>query len=413
MAKKPQAHSDRDHARLSPSGASRWFECPGSPNAEAPFPRTSNVHADEGTAAHELGEICLRNECDPGDFFGGYVDIKRGKVYREEAAGDVEHDKDKGRFTVDDEMVDGARLYVETVRSHIAEGDEYEFEAKLDLTHIPGMDFGTGDFIRYRPSTKELVVIDFKYGRGVRVDVKENEQLLCYAEGTAKRFHDRGLDKVKLIVVQPRYPDKERVREWEIDAVDLVEFRYTLIEKANATMVENPPRVAGDHCRWCKAAAGCEELRNRSLAIAQIEFGEDAAPKQPAKVDDMTPGQVAALMEQADVLEIWIKAIKNRGHEIASTDGLPGWKLVHSTSHRKWKDDDDALKYLGAVVELSEEQIYADPKMKSPAAVEKLLGTKRKKEIEALIYKPPGKIILVPESDPRAPAKADAESEFA
>jgi len=408
MAKKPQAHADRDHATLSPSGASRWFECPGSPAAEAPFPRTSNVHADEGTAAHELGEICLRNDFDPVEFLGGYVDIKKGKVYREEAAGDVEHDKDKGLFTVDEEMVDGAWLYVETVRSHIAEGDEYEFEAKLDLTHIPGMEFGTGDFIRYRPSTKELVVIDFKYGRGVRVDVKENEQLLCYAEGTAKRFHNRGLDKVKLVVVQPRYPDKERVREWTIDALELVEFRYTLIDKANATMVENPPRIPGDHCRWCKAAASCEALRSHSLKVAEMEFSDE-----PPKVADMDAEKIADLMTKADVVENWIKAIKNRAHEIASNDGLPGWKLVHSTSHRKWKDDDEALKYLGAVVELTDEQIYAEPKMKSPAAVEKILGSKRKKEIEGLIYKPPGKIILVPESDPRAPAKVDAEEEFA
>ncbi len=397
-----EAHADRAHAKLSPSGAHRWFECPGSAAAEAGYPRTSNIHADEGTAAHTLAEHCVQHGFDAVDFLGGHVDIKSGKIFRHEADGD-------GIFGIDDEMVDGVQLYVDTVRGLLADGDEHEVEARLDLRHIEGMEFGTGDFVRYRPSTKELVICDFKYGRGVRVDVEDNEQLLIYAEGTAKRFHNRGLDKVKLVVVQPRFPHPDgRVREWTIEALDLVEFRFKLTEKAAATMALDAPRVPGEHCRWCKAAHDCPALQKHSLGVAEMEFADTPPP-----VDSMPVEKLAEIMVKAETLENWIKSVKNRAHEVAATDGLPGFKLVHSTSHRKWKDEQAALKYLTAVVDLADDQIYKEPKMNSPAGIEKVLGAKRKKEIANLIHKPPGKIILVPDSDPRAPAKVDATEEFA
>ena len=39
----------RDHARLSPSAAERWFACPGAPNAEAGIPESTSLAASEGT----------------------------------------------------------------------------------------------------------------------------------------------------------------------------------------------------------------------------------------------------------------------------------------------------------------------------------------------------------------------------
>lgn len=407
-----KAHTARAHARLSPSSAHRWFACPGSAAAEAGFPRTSNIHADEGTAAHTLAEACLRNNLDPGDFLGGHVNIKDGTIHREEKEG-------KNIFAVDEEMVDGVRLYVETVRGLIQEGDEYEFEAKLDLRHIDGMEFGTGDFVRYRPATRHLAVVDLKYGRGVPVRVKRNEQLLTYAEGTATRFHNRGVSEVQLVIVQPRCPAPKEdedvewlspsgtARAWSLDVLDLAEFRADLTHAASATLADDAPRIPGDHCRWCKAAPTCDALREKSLAVAEMEFAVE-----PPKVADMDAEKIAALLPQVELLEIFAKAVKQRGHEIASADGLPGYKLVHSTSHRKWKDEADAVKYLETVVELDEDQIYVEPKVRSPAQIEKVLGAKRKAEIAGLIHKPPGKIILVPEGDPREPARPDAESEF-
>ena len=48
------------HAILSASGASRWMACPPSARLEQQFPQSTSTYAEEGTLAHELGEITLR-----------------------------------------------------------------------------------------------------------------------------------------------------------------------------------------------------------------------------------------------------------------------------------------------------------------------------------------------------------------
>ena len=49
------------HALLSPSGAGRWIACPPSARLESSFPNRSTSAADEGTLAHSLSELYLRN----------------------------------------------------------------------------------------------------------------------------------------------------------------------------------------------------------------------------------------------------------------------------------------------------------------------------------------------------------------
>lgn len=55
------------HAQLGPSGASRWMACPGSVRLSAGLPDESSPFAEEGTKAHELAEICLKQGYHPSD----------------------------------------------------------------------------------------------------------------------------------------------------------------------------------------------------------------------------------------------------------------------------------------------------------------------------------------------------------
>lgn len=57
---------------------------------------------------------------------------------------------------------------------------------KLDLTQWIPDSFGTADCVIIGDT--DLHVIDYKYGRGVRVEVGSNEQLMIYALGAVGEF---------------------------------------------------------------------------------------------------------------------------------------------------------------------------------------------------------------------------------
>jgi hypothetical protein len=149
-------------------------------------------------------------------------------------------------------------------------------------------------------------------------------------------------------------------------------------------------------------------LRGFALKEAELEFSDE-----PPVVDTLEAETISKVLGKAGVLKDWIKRVEERAHALAlEGNPPPGFKLVHSTSHRKFKDE-VSPEFLHDITGIAVEELLTEPKMRSPAQVEKLLGSKRKKEIEGLVYKPKGKIILAPANDPRDAVKPDAEEEFA
>lgn len=58
------------HAKLSPSSASRWLNCPGSVALCENLPDSSSSAALEGTVAHALAAHCLTSGADPRTLVG-------------------------------------------------------------------------------------------------------------------------------------------------------------------------------------------------------------------------------------------------------------------------------------------------------------------------------------------------------
>ena len=54
-------HAERKHSLLSPSGAYQWMACTPSAMLARQFPDTGSPAAAEGTLAHELAELKVRN----------------------------------------------------------------------------------------------------------------------------------------------------------------------------------------------------------------------------------------------------------------------------------------------------------------------------------------------------------------
>lgn len=387
-------HTQREHSPLGASGAHRWMNCPGSYTLCKDLPSESSTYANEGTAAHELLEWCLRYGKEPIEYPEPEITVKGES------------------FPVDDEMCDAVGLAVDTAREMIEAGDEALLEHRFHLKELHDLLYGTVDFALYKPAKRRLIVLDYKHGSGVAVDVDCNPQLMYYSIGAALELQDRPIDHVELYVVQPRCPHPGgQVRRYEFPIVDLVDFAGDLVAAAESALDPHAPRIPGDHCRFCPGRAICPEKRQSVLDIARADFTENGEIILP-EPSTMDKEFRAAVLRESTAIRDWFNAVQSFEHQRALEGDMPtGFKLVRGRSVRRWRNEEtlaDDLMVLGA----AENDIY-ERKLRSPAKVEKLPVFKKQKDLlEDLIEKPDGKLQLVPEDDPREPVKPEAAEQF-
>jgi len=416
-----EAHTARAHARLAPSAAHRWINCPASVKATEGLPDSTSEAAAEGTAAHELCSHCLTTGDDPATFLEMWVDIhaKDGKARFVNLDEEPTGESAMRFFQIDEEMVDGVAMYVEHVNGLCRlDGSDFsvDIEQRLDMTHLHPQIFGTGDATVLDRVNQHLHVIDFKYGKGIAVDADENPQLLLYAAGAARRHHNAKVSKLTIHVVQPRAQHaKGPIRSYEIDLLDLFEFEDKLAEAAARTDDADAPFVAGEWCHdgFCKLQAVCPANRAFRLSAAGAEFGAvDVETKLPDP-DALTDEQEARVLKEADGILSYVKAVQQRAHDRAMQGHLPkGFKLVAKRATRKWVDQELAK---AAMLDNCIEP-FQPAKLKSPAMAEPGFPGKNKEQRAAamaeLVSKVSSGCNLVPEDDPRSAVNVGAASDF-
>lgn len=432
-------HAARGHARLSPSASSRWLKCAGSIRMQQGIPDTSSPFANEGSGAHELAQKCIETGLDADSYAGFYANLDQSKPISPKQIGERS-------IYIDDEMVDGVQQYLDFCRE-LMDGAEWQAEQWLSLTHLEcdGLDGGTGDFLAYNEKTATLDVVDLKYGYGA-VDPRENTQLMLYALGAVKRYHNRKLDKVRLTVVQPRSRSGgDAIKTWEADPLDLFEFETDIklgakrTENAAAAFdrifkevpVEKQPKavaewekahlVAGPHCTFCKREGSCATNAAYKLSLTDADF-DAFGEATPAPVIHMTPEQIGKRLATVDQVEQWCRAVRAYAHDEAMNGRMPvGFKLVAKRATRKWNDTGMAADALEKVLG-DEAPIWSEPELLSPAKVESLLPGKNKAERAAalaaleidgvkVVVKESSGTVLAAESDPR-PAAIIGGDEF-
>jgi len=357
--------------------------CPGQPRTVAALGDkivgTSSPYAEEGTAAHALAEACLLNDDQAASYLGYRVSADGNTIANGPGAGG------KGWYEVTDNMATAVQVYLDAMRAETQEGDEVEIEARLSVSEEL---WGTGDFTRYRPSTQELLVADYKHGAGKPVDLIGNPQILIYAVGAAKKLGNRGLKTVKLGIIQPRCLTVDPVRWWSFDVTELLDFWADLDVAVSATRCEDATLVSGEHCRWCPAAAYCPALVQAATTGSVPAAGED----------------IAAALAKIPALKAYIKAIEDEAFAVATRGGtVPGFKLIESEGNRAWADTAEAQRTLLGLG-YTEADIFEPAALKSVAVAERLLGKKEFAEhMAGYVTRPKGPIKLVPDSH-KAPA---------
>ena len=390
--KKEVNHSERAHALLSASGASRWINCTPSPRLEEGFANESSSFAEEGTLAHEFAELNLKAK----------LKIISNTEFEKLA---------EPHFLnplYSSEMLDYVKAHIDYVQEQFTEAKRKTpdaillIEQKVDITHLIEEGFGTCDVIIIADGTLE--VIDLKYGLGVRVSAEDNPQLKLYGSGALEAYdlmYD--IHTVKLTITQPRM---DSISSWEISADDLRQWGEEVVKpKAKIAYAGEGEQVTGDWCKFCKASPRCKAQADKALELAKLDFTEPML---------LTDAQLIDIYGQSPQISKWLTAVTDYLYKEALTGKKwEGYKLVDGQNRRGWTDEWKAYDILKAA-EYHSNDIITE-KLKGIGDIEKLVG---KKEFPTLL----GDVVafkktspsLVPESDKRPALGIDqAKADFA
>lgn len=369
------------HARFSPSSGSRYLNCPPALLLEEQFPDEQSPYAAEGSAGHRMAEYLINKH------------LKR-------------RDKRPTSDYFSDELLEAVDDYVAYVIGQIEDAKRickspmFAVEQKVNLQERIKDCFGTVDIAIV--TTKKIQIIDLKLGKGVTVDAEKNVQLMIYGLGMldmVEMLYD--IETIELTIVQPRI---EHFSDWEISVEELKTWGREVLEPGARNALEGTGDFkAGDHCRFCKARFQCRARAEEYLKLAQLEF------KEP---DLLTDEEMADVLSKADALKKWAEEVYAFAQNEAVTHHKewPGFKLVLGRTNRKYTDEDE-------VAEAAKKAGYTDifkSTLIGITEMERLMGKKKFKEIlGAYVYKPEGKVTLVPETDKReAVSVTTAEADF-
>ena len=372
------------HAVLSASGSKRWLSCPPSARLERQFPDKAGEAAQEGTLAHALAEARIRHWL--GEISENGLTLRIDSIRH-----DALYSPEMGEYV--SEYVD---LCIEKIND--AQGIAL-VEERLDFSRWVKNGFGTGDMVIIGDGVLEIV--DLKYGKGVPVSAEGNTQMQLYALGAIEQYgYIYDFDHVRMSIFQPR---NGGLSTQLMSVAELLAWGESIKPIAELAYEGKGDFKAGDHCRFCRAAAQCKALADYNLEIAKLEF-RDADLLTDDEVSFVL-SRVDGLIRYADKIKTFALAEALKGHK------WPGFKVVAGRSNRRITDAVKAVKLLRRAG-YADDVIYKPLEIQTITDLEKTITKKKFGEIlGSVVEKPPGKPTLVPADDER-PEYDPAKTEF-
>ena len=365
------------HALLSPSAAHRWINCAAAPRLEEGIEDKGSDYAAEGTLAHAYCAKKLKE----------YIGLPTDGEQEEIAA--LNEQYHTGEM---DEYTDTYKVIVlEKYNAARAATPDAQLliETRLDFTDYIPEAFGTADAIIIADGVME--VIDFKYGKGVKVSAEANPQMMIYALGAYTRFaFEYRIERVRMTIVQPRI---DNLSEYELSVSELMRWTdETLRPAAIAAYKGDGPQNPGEWCRFCKVKNQCRALANQCTQLAE-DYAYKILTAEELAID---------ILPRLSTVKTWLASIEDYALQQALNGvKLPGWKIVEGRSARKITDQEAAASALNKAGYKTTE-IYKPRELKTITELEKMAGKKQFASIcGEYIEKPQGKPTLAPESDKR------------
>lgn len=378
----------RKHALLSPSAAHRWLNCTAAPLLEKDVEDKGSVYAEEGTLAHAYCAKKIK------DF------LKRDSSGEDKEIAELADKYHTGEM---DEYTDTYKTIVlEKFNAARAKTSDAQLliEVKLDFSKFVPDAFGTADAVIIADGLME--VIDFKYGKGVKVSAHDNPQMKIYALGAYEAFSfEYNITRVKMTIVQPRI---DNLSEFETSISDLLWWARTeLTPKAEEAFSGQGKQQPGAWCQFCKVKSRCKALAKTCVDTATANLD----PKLICKED-----MESVILPKLATIKTWLAGVEEYALEQAlSGVEYSGYKIVEGRSIRRITDQEAVMSLLDK--EGYAKEAYVKPtELRSITDLERLIGKKRFASLCAeYITKPQGKPTLVPDDDKR-PAFNSATDDF-
>jgi hypothetical protein len=251
--------TEKKHAKLSASSSEMWLKCAGSIKAQEAYKNTSSSFALEGTFAHELADLCLKNTLPALSYLNDKLTIKDNNEVK--------------TLIVTSEMASFVQEYLDYVKSYETHNSILYTENRVDFSNYVPEGFGTMDSAVYVPDTETLHIFDLKYGKGVKVEATGNSQGMLYALGMINELD--GLDRfndVFIHIVQPRI---DNFSMFHTNKNDLLSWADYVKERAELALTNNAPRTAGyKQCLFCLAKNECETRKKHNEKNILSDFDD-------------------------------------------------------------------------------------------------------------------------------------------
>jgi hypothetical protein len=341
------------------------------------MPKTSSAYADEGTAARQLAELVANYQLGNTPqtrYEDALKRLKTGQYFTPEM---FEH------------AAGYARLVMREATRHTSPLIALEVEG-LDYSEWAPEGRGTADCVIV--GDKTLVVIDFKYGKGYRVDAPGNSQMRLYALGAMTEYQDIcDFDSVRMMIYQPRISGEPSVEE--LTAPELLRWANEYVRPRAALAFADEGEFAPSEavCKFCRAKEQCRARTEVNLKL--FDESPDALL--------LTAEEAGEILKKAGDVKAWLSDLERLVMTaLFKGEAAPGWKLVEGRSNRRIADEPSAVELLLAAG-VPETDIY-DRKMKTITTLEKALGKNRAAELlNGFVVKPQGKATLAPITDKR------------
>jgi hypothetical protein len=393
-----------EHSPLGGSAAHRFINCDGSFLLQRELIEAGELENIEsewaklGTAAHELGAACLKQEREPFEFLGeefngylagwpGGIDLNAVTIYVNECQ----------RISRDICNYSGFCCLIE------------------DTIHLPEIHpllRGTVDFgVAHRKHG--IFLRDYKNGEGIGVRAGGNKQLLYYGYLMILKIlgdgHELPRDmRVSLGIVQPNfYGVFEEPDVWETDVGFVLDWGQTELLPRMKSLTEAPHSherytdddyYPGDWCQFCPVLLDCPAMQKAFIAFAEAE------EEFIAMLTDEDLDRFYGMRDQARRFMTALDTTVH--HRLVGGSKITSAKLVEKRVNRVWKP--------GAAAALKAafgEKAYTPPEVKSPAQIEKLSSRGKELALE-YGYKPESHgLSVAPLSDPRPEAKPKTNAE--